>query len=107
MKQIDGLVHSKTTVCFPKTVNFRLQNRQFTPFISQNSKTTIHALPSQHRNKAVAKGLKVAIFHCQENTLKFNTSSMPLDTFLQHLPVLFSRPSFAKLRYFLILHQFF
>ena len=82
MKQIDGLVYSKATVCSSKTVNFRHQNRRFTPLISQNSKTVIHVLSSRHRNNQVAKGLKVVISHCQEITLKFNTTRKTLDTFL-------------------------
>ena len=74
MTQIDGLGHSKATVCSSKTVNFRHQNRRFTPLISQNSKTVIHVLSSRHRNKAVAKGLKVAIFLCQDFRPLFNIS---------------------------------
>ena len=73
MTQIDSLVHSKATVCSSKTVNFGDQNRRFTPLNSQNPKTTIALLPSRHRNKAVAKGLKVAIFLCQDFRQLFNT----------------------------------
>ena len=80
MTQIDGLVHSKTTLYSSKTVNFGLQNRRFTPFISQNSKATIVLLPSPHRNMWLAKWLKVAIFLCQDFRLCFNTSR-PLFTF--------------------------
>ena len=80
MTQIDGLVYSKATVCSKKSVNFRHQNRRFTPFISQNSKTTIALLPSRHRNKGLAKWLKVVLFLCQDFRLRFNTSR-PLFTF--------------------------
>ena len=81
MTQIDGLVHSKATVCSKKSVNFGDQNRRFTPFISQNSKSIIHVLPSPHRNNQVAKGLKVAIFLCKDFRSHFNTSRPPFTFF--------------------------
>jgi len=73
MTQIDGLVHSKTTVCSSKSVNFGDQNRRFTPFISQKWNSAIDTLTSRHRNKAVAKGLKTVILACQEFRLRINT----------------------------------
>jgi len=82
MTQIDGLVYSKSTVCFSKTVNFRLQNRRFTPFISQISKSTISLLPSRHRNNQVAKGLKVVFSPCQDFRPRFNTPRPPFTFFL-------------------------
>ena len=87
MTQIDGLVYSKTTVCSSKTVNFRHQNRRFTPFISQNSKTAIHVLSSRHRNNQVAKGLKVASFPCKKFRARFNTLHSPF-TFFNRLRAL-------------------
>ena len=80
MTQIDGLVHSKTTLCSSKTVNFGLQNCRFTLSNSQNSKATISLLPSRPRNKWLAKGLKVAFSPCQDFRPRFNTSR-PLFTF--------------------------
>jgi len=81
MKQIDGLVYSKATVCSSKTVNFRHQNRRFTPLISQNSKTVIHVLSSRHRNKAVAKGLKTGISPCQHFRQRINICDRELRFF--------------------------
>ena len=73
MTQIDGLLCGKTTVYSSKSVNFLDQNRQFTPFISQQSKSAIYTLPSRHRNKAVAKGLKTGILPCQHFRQRINT----------------------------------
>ena len=84
MTQIDGLLCGKTTVCSSKSVNFRDQNRRFTPFISQKSKSAIGILPFRHRNNQVAKGLKVTIPPCQDFRLQFNTSWSPFTFFTIH-----------------------
>ena len=83
MTQIDGLVYSKATVCSKKTDNFGDQNRRFAPFISQKRKTAIGTLPSRHRNKGLAKGLKVAIFACKDFRA-FLTFLLQNDTTVSH-----------------------
>ena len=82
MTEIDGLVHSKATVCSSKTVNFRHLNRRFTPFVSQISKSTITLLPSRHRNNQLAKWLKVASFPCKDFRPRFNTPRPPFTFFI-------------------------
>ena len=74
MTQIDGLLHSKATVCSKKSVNLRDKNRRFTLLNSQNPKTTIHTLPSRHRNNQIAKGLKTTILPCKHFRLRINTT---------------------------------